>query len=78
MMSPPRWFIQVALKADCAAPWRRCDYVGGAKRQGALEVGPSIHVVLLFAIEVNSDQALGNWYHFTKFIHRIKNLVTVK
>jgi hypothetical protein len=62
----------------CAAPWRRCDYLGSAKRQGALEAGPSVRLVLLISTELNLDQALGNRYYFTKFNHRIKNLETVK
>jgi hypothetical protein len=50
-----------------------------AERLGALEVDPSMWLVRLFTIEVNLDQALGSWYYyFTKLIHRIKNLVTVK
>jgi hypothetical protein len=39
----------------------------------ALEVGPSECVVSLLTIEVSLDQTLGNWYHFIKPIHRIKN-----
>jgi hypothetical protein len=41
-------------------------------------VGPSERVVRLFTIEVTLDQTLGNWYHFIKPIHRIKNLLTAK
>jgi hypothetical protein len=41
-------------------------------------VGRSECVVHLFTTEVTSDQALGNWYHFIKPIHCIKNLLTVK
>jgi hypothetical protein len=48
------------------------DYLGGAG------VGPSKRFVCLFTIGVTSDQTLGNWSHFIKPIHRIKNLLTVK
>jgi hypothetical protein len=47
-------------------------------RGEALEVVPSGGVFLLFTIEAISRQTLGNWYHFIKPIHRIKNLLTVK
>jgi hypothetical protein len=50
----------------------------GKGRQEALEVGPSDRDVRFFTIEVTLDQTLGNWYHFIKPIHRIKNLLTVK
>jgi hypothetical protein len=43
-----------------------------------LEVSPSGRVVRLFRIEVTLDQILGNWFHFIKPTHRIKNLLTVK
>jgi hypothetical protein len=39
---------------------------------------PSEHVARLFTIEVTLDQTLGNWCHFIKPSHRIKNLLTVK
>jgi hypothetical protein len=32
----------------------------------------------LFTIEATLDQTLGNWFHFIKPTHRIKNLLTVK
>jgi hypothetical protein len=32
----------------------------------------------LFTIEVTLEQKLGNWYHFIKRTHRIKNLLTAK
>jgi hypothetical protein len=54
----------------CTAPWGA---VGLPK--GALEVDRVVH---LLKIEVTLDQTLGNWYHFMKPIHRIKNLLTVK
>jgi hypothetical protein len=46
---------------------------GGKGRGG----GPFKSVVRLFTIEVTSGQKLGNWHHFIKPIHRIKNLLTV-
>jgi hypothetical protein len=46
--------------------------------RGALEVDPTERVVRLFTIEVTLDLTLGNWYHFIKPIHCIKNLLTVK
>jgi hypothetical protein len=56
--------------------------MGGVLRdkgwQGALKVGPSGRTVLLFTIEVTADETLGNWYHYIKPIHRIKNLLTLK
>jgi hypothetical protein len=51
---------------------------GAQRGKGALEMGLSDRVVGLFTIEVTSHQTLGNWYHFIKPIHRIKNLLTVK
>jgi hypothetical protein len=52
------------------------------KRRGggraALDVGPSERIVHLFMIEMTLDQTFGNWCHFIKPIHRIKNLLTVK
>jgi hypothetical protein len=59
----------------CSAAWG-----GGAMLlpRGALELGLSERVVRLFTIEATSDQTLGNWYHFIKAIHRIKDLLTVK
>jgi hypothetical protein len=41
-------------------------------------VGPSECIVRLFTSEVTSDQTWGNWYHFIKPIHRIKNLLKAK
>jgi hypothetical protein len=41
-------------------------------------MGSSERFVRLFTTEVGLDQTLGNWYHFIKPIHRIKNLVRVK
>jgi hypothetical protein len=41
-------------------------------------VGPSDRVVRLFMIEITLDQTQGNWYHFIKPSHRIKDLLTVK
>jgi hypothetical protein len=41
-------------------------------------VGTSERVVRLCTIEVTLDYTVGNWYHFIKPIHRIKNLLTVK
>lgn len=55
----------VISKVGCTAPW------------GALEVSPSECAVCLFMLEVTLDQKLGNWYHFIKPIHHIKNLLTV-
>jgi hypothetical protein len=53
---------------------------GGAEREeggrGALEVGLFERDVRVFEIQVK--QTLGDWYHFIKPIHRIKNLLTVK
>jgi hypothetical protein len=46
--------------------------------KGPLKKGPSERVLRLFTIEVNTDQTLGNWYHFMKPVRRIKNLLTVK
>jgi hypothetical protein len=45
----------------------------------ALEVGPlpPERVVRFFTTQVTLDQTLGNWYHFIKPIHRIKNLLAV-
>jgi hypothetical protein len=54
--------------------WGRWDYLG----KGALEMGPSERGVRFFTIEVTLDQIFGNWYHFIKPIHRIKNLLTVR
>jgi hypothetical protein len=51
---------------------------GTLRGKGALEVGPSERVVRLFTTEVILGRTLGNWYHFIKPIHRIKNLLTVK
>jgi hypothetical protein len=56
----------VVLRVGCTAPW------------GALEVGSSEHIVHLFTVEMTLDQTLGNWYHFIKPIHHMKNLPTVK
>jgi hypothetical protein len=45
----------------------------------SLEVGPSKHTVLLFTIEVTSNQTLENHHHFIKSInHAIKNSITMK
>jgi hypothetical protein len=55
-----------------------CRLLGGAKKQGALEMGLSEHVVHLFTIEVTFEETLGNWYHVIKPIHGIQNLLTVK
>jgi hypothetical protein len=49
----------------------------GKKLQGAVKVGTSERVVRLFAFGVTLDQTLGNWCHFIKPIHRIKNLLTM-
>jgi hypothetical protein len=66
----------------CTALWRAVGLPRGLLRgkgwQGTLDVDPSEGTVRLFTIEVTSDQTLGNWYHVTKPIHGIKNLVTVK
>jgi hypothetical protein len=56
----------VVPKVGCIAPW------------GALEVGHSMCTVRLFTIEVTVEQALGNWYHFIKPIHSLKNFLKVK
>jgi hypothetical protein len=61
---------------SCTALWGRSDFLSG--RQGPLEVRPSERPVRLFTFEESLDQTLGNWYHFIKRIHRIKNLLTVK
>jgi hypothetical protein len=50
----------------------------GKGRQGAPEVGSSERVVCLFTIKVTLRQTMGNWYHFIKPIHRIKNSLRVK
>jgi hypothetical protein len=69
----------VVPKVGCTAPWGAVGLPKGALRdRGALEVGPSEPVVRLFTTEVTLDQTMGNWYHFIKPIHRIKNLLTVK
>jgi hypothetical protein len=47
-------------------------------RPGGSRVDSSERFVLLFTIEVTLDQILGNWYHFIKPTHRIKNFLTVK
>jgi hypothetical protein len=66
-------------KVGCTTPWGKVGSSWGTLRgKGALEVGPSERDVRLFTIEVASDLTLGNWYHFIKPIHRIKNLLTVK
>jgi hypothetical protein len=56
----------VVPKVGCTAPW------------GVLEVSLFERIVHLFIVEVTLDQTLGNWYHFIKPIHHIKNLLTVK
>jgi hypothetical protein len=50
----------------------------GKGAAGGAGGGPFECVVRLFLIEGSLDQTLGNWYHFIKPIHRIKNLLTVK
>jgi hypothetical protein len=45
---------------------------------GVLEVGSSDRGILLFTIEVTSDQTLRSRYHFIKPVHRMKTLLTVK
>jgi hypothetical protein len=51
---------------------------GALKGKEVVEVDTSQGAVRLFTIEVNLDQTLGNWYHFTKPTHCIKNLLTLK
>jgi hypothetical protein len=41
-------------------------------------MGPIECIIRLFMIEMTLDQTLGNWYHFIKLVHGIKNLLTVK
>jgi hypothetical protein len=62
------WSRSVVPIVGCTAPWGLWDYLGGRSER----------VVLLFTIEVTLDQTLGNWCHFIKPNHRIKNLLTVK
>jgi hypothetical protein len=50
----------------------------GKGRQETLEMGSSERIIRLLSPEVSLDQIMGNWYHFFKPIHRIKNLLTVK
>jgi hypothetical protein len=79
---PFYYFRALVTKVGCTTPWGLVGLPRGAlsgKRvAGGLEVGPSVHIVHLLTIEVTSDETVGNWYHFIKPIHCIKNLLTVK
>jgi hypothetical protein len=67
------WSNSVVPKVGCTTP------LGAVQLpRGVLKVGPSKCDVRLFMTEVTSDQTLGNWYHFIKPSHHIKNLLTVK
>jgi hypothetical protein len=73
-----QWFPKWAV----LPPGGRWDYLGvhyeARGMQETLKVGSSEHIVCLFTTEVTLDQTPGNWYHFIKLIHLIKNLLTVK
>jgi hypothetical protein len=72
MNNAGQWFPKWAV----LPPGERWDYLAGLRETP--EVGPSKRIVRLFTTEVTLDQTLGNWYHFIKPIHHIKNLLTVK
>jgi hypothetical protein len=57
----------MVLNLDCTAPW-------GALRSKVTAGGRW----RLFTIEATLDETFGNWYHFIKPTHRIRNLLTVK
>jgi hypothetical protein len=45
--------------------------------QGALQVGPSQCVILIFTTLVTLDETLANWYYFIKPIHSMVSYFTV-
>jgi hypothetical protein len=66
-------FETVASKGGCTAPTGAIGLPDEAP-----EVGLSERGVRSFTVEVIIDRALGNFYHFVKGFHRIKNLLTMK
>jgi hypothetical protein len=60
---------------DYTAPWVVVELCMEEVRGNGHQWGGGLpnHTVNLLLLEMTLDQTLGNWFHFIKLIHHIKN-----